>query len=108
MTSVIEIVCFTVIPGTTEADLVTATQCSQTFVATLAGFQYRSLSYHLDSQTWTDVIYWDSMDSAKQACEQFKAHPDCQAFMALIDPKTINIEHQEIRMSALAQELISN
>ncbi|MCL1127940.1 hypothetical protein [Shewanella surugensis] len=99
MNSVIEIVCFTVRPGTTEADLVTATQCSQTFIATLEGFEYRSLSYLL----WTDVIYWDCLASAKNACEQFKAHPDCQAFMALIDPKTVNIEHQEIKMSALAQ-----
>lgn len=102
MNSVIEIVCFTVLPGTTEADLVTATQCSQTFIATLAGFQYRSLSYHLDSQTWTNVIYWDSLDNANQAYEQFKDHPDCQAFTGLIDPDTICIEHQMIKMSDLA------
>ncbi|MCL1127635.1 hypothetical protein [Shewanella surugensis] len=62
MKNVIEIVSFKVLPGTTEADLVVATQQSQVFIAKLEGFEYRSLSYHIDTQTWTDVIYWDSME----------------------------------------------
>ncbi len=102
MKSVIEIVRFKLLDNVTAEQLIEASEQSQKFVSSLEGFEYRSLSYDKDSDSWTDVVYWDSMDNAKSAGEKFKSCEDCQPLMALIDPATVIMQHQSIEMSELA------
>ncbi|MCG9581039.1 hypothetical protein L1D13_10670 [Vibrio tubiashii] len=102
MKSVIEIVRFKLLENATSEQLVSASEQSQKFVSSLNGFEYRSLSFDQDSGTWTDVVYWDSMDNAKAAGEQFMASEDCKPLMALIDPESVIMQHQAIMMSDLA------
>lgn len=104
MQSAIEIVTFKLRQGVTEHDLVTASEQSQVFVANLPGFQYRSLSYEIERNLWNDVIYWDSMEEAKQASKQFAANEQCQALIALIDRDSVDIQHQHIKMCDLAKK----
>lgn len=102
MKSVIEIVQFKLSQNATSEQLIAASEQSQKFVSSLQGFEYRSLSFDQDSNTWTDVVYWDSMENAKAAGEQFMACEDCQPLMALIDPDSVIMQHQSIMMSDLA------
>lgn len=102
MKSIVEIVCFKLADNATSEKLIAASEQSQKFVSTQPGFEYRSLSFDNDSNTWTDVVYWDSIENAKKAGEQFVACPDCQPLMALIDPASVIMQHQTIMMSDLA------
>ncbi|MCG9682203.1 hypothetical protein L1D31_06425 [Vibrio sp. Isolate23] len=102
MENVIEMVSFKLLSGTTPEELVEAANQSQKLVANLKGFQYRSLSHNEENNTWTDVVYWDSMEDAKAAGEQFVNCADCQPLMALIDSESVNMQHQILRMSDLA------
>lgn len=102
MKSVIEIVSFKLLPNTPHEQLIAAAQQSQRFVSRLEGFQYRSTSFNQENETWTDVVYWDSLKSAQAAGEQFTRCEDCAPLMALIDPATVDIQHQTIMMSDLA------
>jgi hypothetical protein len=40
------------------------------------------------------------MEAAKKAGEQFKSHADCQPLMALIEPNSVDMRHQLIKMSS--------
>lgn len=102
MKSVIEIVRFKLLQDVSKEQLITATEKSQKFVSSLNGFEYRSLSFEQESETWTDVVYWDSMDNAKAAGEQFMSSKECAPLMALIDPESVIMQHQTIMMSDLA------
>jgi len=102
MKSVIEIVRFKLLESATSEQLVSASEQSQKFVSSLEGFEYRSLSFDKDSNTWTDVVYWDSMENAQAAGKQFMSCEDCQPLMALIDPESVIMQHQTIMMSDLA------
>ncbi|MDN3685620.1 hypothetical protein QW180_26850 [Vibrio sinaloensis] len=54
------------------------------------------------NEVWTDVVYWDSMEAAQAAGQQFASCEDCAPLMALIDPATVDMQHQTIMMSDLA------
>lgn len=102
MKSVIEIVRFKLKQTATSEQLISASEQSQKFVSKLNGFEYRSLSFDQDTSTWTDVVYWDSMENAKAAGEQFTTSEECKPLMALIDPESVMMQHQTIMMSDLA------
>ncbi|KGK21853.1 hypothetical protein DC58_14220 [Vibrio navarrensis] len=100
MEQVIEMVSFKLIEGTSAQTYIAASEQSQAFVASQPGFLYRSLSHDTASDSWTDVVYWQDMEAAKKAGEQSKSHADCQPLMALIEPNSIDMRHQLIKMSS--------
>ena len=102
MDNVVEIVTFKLLENTDHEQLIEASKQSQKFIANLPGFQYRSTSYNSETDTWTDIVYWDSLESAKAASEKFDSSPDCQPLMALIDPQSVDMQHQSIKMDDLA------
>ncbi|EHU4913497.1 hypothetical protein M5225_003808 [Vibrio vulnificus] len=104
MEQVIELVSYTLVEGVTEQDIVAATEQSQRFIATLPGFLYRSLSHDCTTNRWTDIVYWQTMDDAKNAGEQFTACPDCQPLMGLIEHPSLVMQHQLIKMSSCSTQ----
>ncbi|EWS66805.1 hypothetical protein Y702_24745, partial [Vibrio vulnificus BAA87] len=72
--------------------------------ATLPGFLYRSLSHDSTTNRWTDIVYWQTMDDAKNAGEQFTACPDCQPLMGLIEHPSLVMQHQLIKMSSCSTQ----
>ncbi|HFQ4938087.1 TPA: hypothetical protein ACGUTZ_000512 [Vibrio vulnificus] len=104
MEQVIELVSYTSVEGATEQDIVTATEQSRRFIATLPGFLYRSLSHDSATNRWTDIVYWQTMDDAKNAGEQFMACPDCQPLMGLIEQPSLVMQHQLIKMSSCSTQ----
>ncbi|HAS8123930.1 TPA: hypothetical protein I7665_17630 [Vibrio vulnificus] len=104
MEQVIELVSYTLVEGATEQDIVAATEQSHQFIATLPGFLYRSLSHDCTTNRWTDIVYWQTMDDAKNAGEQFTACPDCQPLMGLIEHPSLVMQHQLIKMSSCSTQ----
>ncbi|WP_295893383.1 hypothetical protein [uncultured Vibrio sp.] len=104
MSQVIEIVKFSLLDSANGSDLIQASEQSQEFVASLPGFLYRSLSHNEGNNSWTDTVYWNSMEEAKSAGEQFMASPHCKPLISLIDPATVDMSHQVIKMSSCNQE----
>lgn len=100
MNSVIEMVSFKLAAGVTKQDLLTATEESHAAVAKWDGFQYRSLSYNEELQTWTDIVYWQSMETAQAAAEAFIHCAACQALAALVDKDTVIMQHQHVHFSS--------
>ncbi|MEZ9232873.1 hypothetical protein AB4259_17505 [Vibrio amylolyticus] len=103
MSQVIEIVKFSLVEATSESALIEASEQSQQFVASLPGFLYRSLSHNEGNNSWTDTVYWNSMEEAKSAGEQFMASPHCKPLVSLIDPTSVDISHQVIKMDSGCQ-----
>ncbi|WP_394246077.1 antibiotic biosynthesis monooxygenase family protein [Vibrio profundi] len=104
MEQVIELVSFKLVHGTTQKDFIEAAEKSQKFVSTLPGFLYRSLSHNEEQDSWTDTVYWRSMEDAKSAGEQFMSCADCQPLMAMITPDSVNMQHQQIKMDSECQK----
>lgn len=100
MEPIIEIVNFKLVDGAKEADFLAAAKQSQAFVEQLAGFLYRSLSVNENNGTWTDTVYWKTIMDAKVAAEAFWEHNECQAFMAFIEHKSVDMQHQSIKMDS--------
>lgn len=104
MDNIIEIVTFKLLPQSSHQALIDAAKQSQSVIADLPGFQYRSTSYNAEQDMWTDVVYWDSLDDAKSAGEKFMQCEECAPLLALIDPESVNMQHQTIKMSDLAKK----
>ncbi len=103
MEQVIEMVSFALNEGVQEQDFVKAAKHSQTFISSLPGFLYRSLSFNATENTWTDIVYWQSMSHAKSAGEQFMESKECQPLIALINPESVLMQHQDIKMGCECQ-----
>ncbi|EGQ7896391.1 hypothetical protein K2B98_003056 [Vibrio parahaemolyticus] len=98
METVIETVQFRLTSGTTEQDVIAAAKQSQTFVKNLPGFLYRSLSHEATDDVWTDIIYWRSMDDAKQAGKQIKQAVEFQSLLSMIDCESFELKHHNLKM----------
>ncbi|MGF1753146.1 hypothetical protein L4C33_06055 [Vibrio makurazakiensis] len=104
MEHVIELVSFKLVHGTKEQDFIAASETSQTFIGSLPGFLYRSLSHNVEKDSWTDTVYWRSMEDAKSAGEQFMASAACQPLLAMITPDSVDMQHQKIKMDSECQK----
>ncbi len=103
MNETIEMVSFTLKPEATEQELIAASEKSQSFIRTLPGFLYRSLSKDVQTEKWVDVVYWDSLENAKAAGDQFMSSEVCLELLALIDKESVQMEHGSIKMSECSQ-----
>ncbi|MCW8334155.1 hypothetical protein J4N42_20130 [Vibrio sp. SCSIO 43135] len=100
MSQIVEMVKFSLLDTANEQEFITAAERSQQFVKSLPGFLYRSLSHNEETNVWTDTVYWQSMEEAKSAGEQFMACEDCQPLMSLINPESVDMTHQVIKMNS--------
>ena len=102
MSDTIELVTFKTIPGVTPADLVAAAEPIGAWARAQPGFRYRSLSVDGNEQ-WRDIIYWDSMDNARRASEQFMDVHGDSAFLALIDAESVVMNHSLVQQAIMSE-----
>lgn len=95
MSDAIEMVQFQLNPGVSVADFLAANQAIGDWVSRQPGFRYRSLSRQEDG-TWIDIVYWDSMATARAAGEAFAKEQGKSSFLAMIDPRSIRMNHSEV------------
>lgn len=92
---VAEIVRFTARPGASPEALAEASAGLAGWLGGQAGFVARALSRAPDG-SYTDHVIWTSMEAAKAAAEAIMSAPAAGAFMALIDPASVEMSHAPI------------
>ncbi|MDD1795684.1 hypothetical protein L4D06_17820 [Enterovibrio makurazakiensis] len=105
MENVVETVRFKLVEGTDIQAFVVAAEKTESFIRDFEGFQYRSLSYNADSQLWTDIVYWASMENAVAASEQFMSFEAAQQLVAFIDPTSLVMAHDYVKMSVCSSTM---
>ncbi len=94
-TTVIEMVSYKLKAGVSKEQLTATHEKVNAFLQQQAGFMYRSLSEDNDGLLF-DVVYWQDMDAAKAAGEQFMADAAGQALVALTDEESITMRHMPV------------
>jgi len=89
----IEVVVFKTIPGFTKQEVIEAAKAVNPVVEKFNGFISRKLAVNEDG-TWTDIVYWTDLESAKQAGEEVMKSKTCQKFFGMIDEKSMQFMHQ--------------
>lgn len=65
------------------------------------GFVSRDLTYSAESDTWIDVVWWESIDAAHAAAEAAMTSESCAPMFGLIDLEGTQMLHGE-RVNAAA------
>ncbi|TMP39704.1 antibiotic biosynthesis monooxygenase family protein [Pseudoalteromonas rubra] len=90
-TNSIEIATFKLANGVTEADFLKQNEEFMAYLQEQPGLLYRSVSKHAPSGTYTDIVYWNTLEDAKRVQEAFEHEPVCQQFAALIDKDSLSL-----------------
>mgnify|MGYP001819082821 FL=1 len=90
-----EVVTFRVNPGNTNEELKKAMEATNQFVKEFDGFVNRNTSMSEDGE-FVDVVLWESKEKALKAAEQLMQNPELAKNFALIDPKSIVMNHYTI------------
>ncbi|MBL4831278.1 MAG: hypothetical protein JKY55_15500 [Aliivibrio sp.] len=99
MNPVVELVTFELNSGVTEQQMTAAVEKSQLFVKHLPGFLYRSVCKHEETNTWSDIVYWQSKEEAHSAAEAFCTSEQTKELMTLINAETVKMQHNDVKIS---------
>ena len=87
-TGVVEITEFKALKVISESSFLEVSDAVQkNFLSKQKGYQKRSLLK--GDGVWTDIVYWDSRESADAAAKAFMTQPDCRKFGAMIDQASL-------------------
>lgn len=95
MSNVVETVNFKLAQGFTSQDLLSLNEPMVQFLKEQEGMLYRSLCEKEDG-SYTDIVYWQDMTSAKQAQQAFFQSPVCEQFAQCIDKESVQLEHIKV------------
>jgi hypothetical protein len=93
MSDTIELVRFRLKQDKTAADWLKANEKISGWIKLQPGFRFRSLSETADGE-WIDMVYWDSLESAKSAGAKFgeEMAPTCEP---LIEMASVIVSHSK-------------
>lgn len=92
---VLEIVHFRLRAGAETAAFLHAAEGTGALLRRCPGFVRRMLTE--DRGHWADLVEWQDRTAALAAAEAVMQAPEFAAFMAMIDPASVSMEHQGIR-----------
>jgi heme-degrading monooxygenase HmoA len=90
---VLEIAQFRLVAGTTVADYLGHAQTVRSLLAEWDGFQRMDTLHDADSGEWIDLVCWRDRAAADAAMARIQKEPQAAAWMALIDPKSVRMNH---------------
>ncbi|MHA7581067.1 hypothetical protein ACX12E_11745 [Paenibacillus vandeheii] len=91
---VLELVMFRLKEGTDPVQFVTAAEeLEQCLVRQIPGFVRRSLLCTKDGVSWTDLIYWQDMQSAAAALKLLPSTMEFREFTSMVDPNDMVMRH---------------
>jgi len=93
-----EIVTFRLKDGVEMDRFLEDAKTTEDVLATVPGYVRRHLSMGEDG-SWTDLILWTSMDSAKQAAKSVVEHPDFAPFGSAIQGESVVMRHEKIELN---------
>ncbi|MDD1782733.1 hypothetical protein LRP49_16290 [Enterovibrio sp. ZSDZ35] len=102
MENIVETVRFKLKEDANEAQFLADSEATVSFVTQSAGFLYRSLSVDESSQTWTDITYWDSMENAKAAYDDFMNHESARNMISHIEEESVVMSHETLKMNVMS------
>lgn len=94
-----ELVTFKVKANATPAQFAAAGVPVSAWARAQPGFLSRTLSQG-DDGTWFDVVFWESLATAKAAGQQFMVDLGQSDFMALIDPDSVKMSVAQVHSQA--------
>ncbi|SEG38248.1 hypothetical protein [Vibrio hangzhouensis] len=74
--------------------MIPVNQQMQTFLHQQPGFVRRELAH--EQQSWTDLVWWQDLESAKAAAEALMSQPFAETLMANVDPESIHMQHKQL------------
>jgi hypothetical protein len=92
---VVELAIFKAKEGVTRGQLLGTVDAVSEWAKQQPGFVSRDLTYSADNDTWIDVVWWDSMDSAHKAAEVAMTSESCAPMFSLIDLEGTQMLHGE-------------
>jgi hypothetical protein len=96
MSQVVELVHFKLNDGVSDESFLQSNAKFETFINAQQGMLYRSLCKSESSETFIDIVYWQSMDDAKNAQNAFFESDHCKAFMEDINKESVSLEHVNV------------
>lgn len=94
----VEIVHFRLVSGANKEEFLAGNQDVEAWVKQQAGFISRQLCLSEDD-VWSDIVQWDSAQSAKAAANQFVKDLSASVFMRMIDFSSVQMSHQTVLAS---------
>ena len=95
MQSVMEVVSFKLVEGSSDQDFIEANDTLNSWVKQQPGFESRKLIKQQDG-SWLDVVQWTSLEQAQSAGEKFMAELGDSQCMAMINPETVSMGHHDL------------
>jgi hypothetical protein len=92
---VLELVVFTLRPGATREELLGTTGGVSAWIAEQPGFVSRSLVEDREGGRWIDVVWWRSLQEARDASERAMSSESCAPMFGLIDMESTLMLHGE-------------
>ncbi|MDQ4124052.1 MAG: hypothetical protein M3134_00435 [Actinomycetota bacterium] len=101
---VVELAIFKTNEGVTREELLATVEPVSEWARKQPGFISRDLTYASDTNTWIDVIWWESLDAAHAAAEAAMTSESCGPMFALIDMQATQMIHGERVIPTVASE----
>ncbi len=91
--AVVELAIFKTNDGVSREQLLGTVEAVSQWALRQPGFLSRDLTYSTETDTWVDVIWWESLDAAHTAAEAAMTSEYCAPMFALIDMQATQMIH---------------
>jgi hypothetical protein len=91
--TVVEIAIFKTKEGVSREQLLDTVDAVSKWALEQPGFISRDLTYSEDSDTWIDVVWWESLDAAHTAADVSMTSESCAPMFAAIDLEGTQMLH---------------
>lgn len=92
---VVELAIFKLKEGVGRDQLMATVDAVTEWAKRQPGFVSRDLTYSAESDTWVDVVWWESIESAHAASEAAMTSESCAPMFGLIDLEGTQMIHGE-------------
>lgn len=100
----VELAIFKVKPGVGRDELLATVGPVSEWVKGQPGFISRDLTYSEETDTWIDVLWWESLEDAHAAAEAALASESCAAMFGLIDLEGTQMIHGVKVIASVARD----
>jgi len=96
MAQAVEIVHFKLNENVTDTDFLKSNDAFEKFLNEQPGMLYRSLCKSNSTATYTDIVYWQSLEQAQVAQQAFFDSELCIEFAKCIEKDSVILDHLDI------------
>jgi hypothetical protein len=101
---IVEIAMFKTKKGISREQLLGTVDAVSEWARRQRGFISRDLTYSAESDTWVDVIWWETLDDARAAAEAAMTSESCTPMFQAIDLEGTQMVHGERSIATVTRE----